>query len=307
MAKAKALPPRSKVKPADCWDLSSLYPSDAAWNKDFDKLSKQIKGYDKFRGKLGDSAKTLAGCLSFDRDFDRLAERLGTYAYLKTSEDQGSSEYQRMKGRYQHIATEAAEKASYIRPEIMAIEPKRMNAFLKEKVLGEWKLALEQILRFRPYTLGNKEEQLLAMQGQMSQASNQIFRQLNDADLKWGTIRNEKSELVELGHSSFSAFLHSPSRKVRKESFHKYYAQYEAHKNTIAAALDGSVKRDVYYAKARGYKSALEAALFPDNVPPSVYDNLIESVHRNLPALHRYYALRRRAMKLKDGIHQYDT
>src|SRR5436305_9890806 len=98
MPKAKALPPRSKVKPADCWDLSSLYPNDKAWNTDFDKWSKQIKGYDKFRGKLGQSAKTLAACLNFDREFDRLGERLGTYAYLKTSEDQGDSEYQRMKG-----------------------------------------------------------------------------------------------------------------------------------------------------------------------------------------------------------------
>ncbi|CAA9398589.1 MAG: Oligoendopeptidase F, partial [uncultured Phycisphaerae bacterium] len=158
-----------------------------------------------------------------------------------------------------------------------------------------------------PHTLGKKEEHLLAMQGQMSEASNQIFRQLNDADLKWGMVKNERGELVELGHSAFSAFLHSPSRKVRREAFHKYYAQYDAHKNTIAAALNGSVQRDVYYARARGYGSAVGSALFHDNVPMSVYDSLIGSVHRNLPSLYRYYELRRRAMKLKDGIHQYDT
>jgi oligoendopeptidase F len=188
----------------------------------------------------------------------------------------------------------------------MAIPPDTMDRFLRTPELEEWRLALDRILRYRPHTLSEREEHLLAMQGQMSEASNQIFRQLNDADLKWPTVRNEKGELVELGHSSFSAFLHSPSRKVRREAFHKYYAQYEAHRNTMAAALNGSVQRDVYYAKARNYPSALEAALFHDNVPVSVYENLIDSVHRNLPAVYRYYELRRRKMKLKD-IHHYDT
>ena len=101
-------------------------------------------------------------------------------------------------------------------------------------------------------------------------------------------------------------FLHSPSRAVRKTAFHQYYAEYQAHENTLAATLSGSIQRDVYYAKARGYPSALEAALFPDNVPTTVYDNLIASVHRHLPALYRYYELRRRKMRLSD-IHHYDT
>jgi oligoendopeptidase F len=162
------------------------------------------------------------------------------------------------------------------------------------------------MLRYRPHTLGKKEENLLAMQGQMSDASNQAFRQLNDADLKWPAIRNEKGEKVELGHSSFSAFLHSPKRSVRKEAFHAYYAGYEQHKNTIAATLNGSVQRDVYYARARNHPSALESSLFQDRVPMAVYDSLIASVHRNLPALYRYYDLRKRSMKLKD-IHHYDT
>jgi oligoendopeptidase F len=188
----------------------------------------------------------------------------------------------------------------------MAIPTDVINRFLTARELAEWRIALDRVLRYRPHTLGNKEEHLLAMQGQMSEASNQIFRQLNDADLKWPSIRNEKGELVELGHSSFSAFLHSPNRAVRKKAFHTYYTQYEAHKNGIAAALNGSVQRDAYYAKARNYSSALEAALFHDRVPMSVYDNLIASVHDNLPALYRYYDVRRRALKLKE-IHQYDT
>jgi oligoendopeptidase F len=130
---------------------------------------------------------------------------------------------------------------------------------------------------------------------------------LTDADLKWPAIENEKGEMIELGHSSFSAFLHSPKREVRRNAFTAFYTNFESHKNTLAAALNGSVQRDVYYARARGFKSAREAALFGDNVPVSVYDNLIASVRKNAPAAHRYYDLRRRAMKLEDGIHHYDT
>jgi oligoendopeptidase F len=140
----------------------------------------------------------------------------------------------------------------------------------------------------------------------MAEASNQVFRQLNDADLKWGMIRDEKGRLVELSHSSFSAFLHCPARSVRREAFHRYYEQFDAHKNTIAAALNGSVQRDVYYARARRYPSALEAALFPDRVPVKVYDHLIDSVHRALPTLYRYFELRRRKLNIRD-IHHYDT
>jgi oligoendopeptidase F len=306
MSKVKALPPRNKVKEADCWDLSSLFKSDADWESAFAKWEKQVPNYAKYRGMFGESAEMLAACLNFDAALDRAGERLGVYAHLKTAEDQGNSNYQRMKGRFEHVATQAAEAASFIRPELMAIDQSTIDGYMQAPELADWKLALERILRYRPHTLSEREENLLAMQGQMSEASNQMFRQLNDADLKWGLIRNEKGERVELGHSSFSAFLYSPARRVRKEAFHAYYTQYEAHKNSIAAALNGSVQRDVYYARARKFPSARESALFADRVPVSVYDNLIDSVHRNLPSLYRYYALRQKKMKLKE-IHHYDT
>jgi oligoendopeptidase F len=306
MTKIKSLPKREQVKTEDCWNLSSLFKSDAAWEKAFTKWTASIAGYGAFKGKLGTDAKVLADCLKFDSELDRAGEAIGTYSSLRTTEDQANSAAQRMNGRFQAAAAQAAEAASWIRPEIMAIPSAKMARFIESSELAAWKLALERILRYRKHTLGRKEENLLAMQGPMSEASNQIFRQLNDADLKWGLVKNEKGERVELGHSSFSAFLHSPKRAVRKESFHQYYAQFDAHKNTIAASLNGSVQRDVYYAKARGYPSALQGALFHDNVPPTVYDNLIGSIHKNLPAVHRYYDLRKRKMKLPE-IHHYDT
>ncbi len=306
MAKIKHLPRRDQVKPADAWDLSSVFADDAAWEAAFQKWDEQIAGYDDFRGKLGSDAQTLSACLKFDTRFERAGERLGTYAFLKTAEDTANSVYQRMIGRYRNVASRAAQAASYIRPEIMAIPAKTMDALLASKPLAEFRWALEQLLRYKPHTLGKREEKLLAMQSEMAEASNQIFRQLTDADLKWGTIKNERGELVELSNASFSSFLQSPERNVRKRAFHQYYSQFTAHENTLAATLSGSIQRDVYYARARGYESALAASLFHDKVPLSVVDKLIESVHRHLPALYRYYDLRRRKMQLRE-IHHYDT
>lgn len=306
MATVKKLPARSEVKTADTWDLSSLFPSDEAWEKAFTAWEARIGEYAKFQGKLAESPATLLACLDFDNDFDRAGSRLGNYAFLKTAEDAGNSVYQRMQGRYMNVASRAAQAASFLRPEILAIPDERMKEFLEDESLLPYRLVLERLLRFKPHTLGEKEEKLLAMQTEMAQAASQIFRQLNDADLKFGTVKNEKGETVELSHASYMAFLNSPDAEVRKSAFHAYYAQYTAHEHSLSAALNGSVQRDIYYAKARNYSSALQAALFPDRVPQSVYDNLIAAVHKQLPALYRYYDVRRRKMGLKE-IHQYDT
>lgn len=300
------LPSRSAVKAADTWDLASLFANDAAWEQAFTKYEGQLAGYEKYRGKLAESPATLAACLKFDGGVEQQAERLGVYAFLKTAEDQTNSDYQRMMGRFQNVATRAAQAASFIRPELMAIPAARMKSLLEAKELKHYKLLLERILRYKKHTLGKKEEELLAMQGEMAQAANKAFRQLLDADLKFGVVKNERGEQVELGNANFIQFLHSPKRSVRQQAFQQYYEQFRAHENTLAATLSGSIQKDVYYARARGYDSSLAAALFPDNVPQSVYDNLIASVRRNLPAVHRYYDVRRRKMKLKD-IHHYDT
>lgn len=306
MPSVKQLPLRNKVKTADTWDLASLFPNDDAWEKAFTAWEKRIPGYADFQGRLGDDVKTLAACLKFDEDFDRAGERLGTYAHLKKTEDTADSRYQRMEGRYINVAGRASEAACYIRPEILAIPTARMKQFLASDALAPYQLLLERLLRYKPHTLGKKEEKLLAMQTEMAQAAGQVFSQLNDADMKFGTINDDAGQRIELSHATFSLLLHCPKRAVRKAAFHQYYSHYAAHKHTLAASLGGSVQRDIYYARARNHSSALAAALFPDRMPPTVYDNLIATVHRHLPAVHRYYDVRRRKMKLRD-IHHYDT
>lgn len=304
--KVKRLPPRSKVKEQDKWDLSSLYDSDQAWEKDFQKWERQIKRFDKFRGTLSDSAKALADCLKFDIQFDRLGERLGYYAFLKTAEDQTNSTYQAMQGRFQSVAARAGQAASFIRPEIMAIAAGKLKKFLASKEMEPYRLLVERIVRYKPYTLGESEEKLLAMQSEMATAAGNAFRQLLNSDMKFGFVENEKGESIELSNATLIQLLNSPRRSVRKTAFHQYYDEIEDHKNTLTAMLAGSIHKDVYYARARGYESARAASLFADDVPASVYDNLIETVRNHAPAVHRYFDLRRRKMKLRD-IHHYDT
>lgn len=306
MAKVVRLPKRSDVKAADTWNLSALCENDSQWNELFQKLDKQIAGYEKYRGKLGDGAKVLAALFKFDHDFDRLAERVGGYAHLKVTEDQADSTYQAMVAKFQNLATRASQTASYIRPELLALPKKTLDQYLAAKELAPYKLVLERIIRFQPYTLKAREEEILAMQGEMAGAASKAFRQLLDADMKFGLLEDEKGQQVELSNSTFSKFLVSPDRNVRKAAFHQYYEQFTGHENTLGATLTGSIQKDVYYAKVRGYKSSLDAALFPDNVPIKLYDSLIAAVRKHLPSIHRYYDVRRRKMKLK-SIHQYDT
>jgi oligoendopeptidase F len=304
--KQRSLPPRSRVKERDTWDLSSLFVGAEQWEAAFLKWKRQIPKYQKFRGTLGESPAQLAACLKFDAAFDRQAERIGTYAFLQTAQDQANSDAQRMLGRYQHEASEAGQAASFIRPEILAIPSNQLAKWLDSDELKPYRLMLTRLQRFQPHTLSDAEERLLAMQSEMAGTAGRAFRQLTDADLKFGMIKDEHGDLVELSHASFSALLHSPKRAVRRTAFHQFYEVFEGHQNALAATLSGSIHRDVFYAKARGHGSALEAALFPDNVPVQVYDNLISVVRERLPVVHRYFDIRRRKMRLKE-IHHYDT
>jgi oligoendopeptidase F len=299
-------PKRSEVALCDTWNLSSLFPSDEAWQAALPELESCIEGFGQFVGKLGESPEQLAACLEHDCKTDRIAERIGTYAFLKTAEDQGNSKYQGFAARYQNLASKAGQAASFIRPEILAIPDDTMAKWLEHRALTPYRLVIERVHRYRAHTLAQNQEKLLAMQSEMAQTASKTFRQLNDADLKFGSIEDEEGKRVELTNASFSALLLSPKRDVRKQAFHQYYAQFSAHENTLAATLAGSVHTDVYYARARNYPSALESSLFADNVPVSVYDNLIAAVRSHLPAVHAYFDMRRRKMKL-DKIHHYDT
>ena len=306
MAKTKSLPSRNQVLVEDTWDLTPLFRDDAAWERAYKKLEKMIGGFEQFRGRLGESAEVLRACFEFEVVFEKQAEALGSYAHLKTTEDVANNTYQGLLARYIRLATRSNEAASYIAPEIRAIPLKKMEEYLKSPVLKPFRFSLEKLLRYRKHILSAKEERILAMQGEVADTADKVFSQLNDADLKFGQIKDERGVTVELTQSSFRSLLESPKREVRKEAFNKFYATYEAHENTLAATLSSSVLHDLYHARVRNHPSAIEAALFGDRVPVSVYENLITAVRGNLDTLYRYFDVRKKALKLKD-LHFYDT
>jgi len=301
----KTLPKRSEVSAGDTWDLASLFASDADWDAALAAWEARIPGFDAFRGTLGSSAERLAECLAFDLEIDREADRLGTYAHLRGSEDTAATAAQRMLGRFQHAATKGGERASFIQPEIMAIPPDTLAGWLEQPALEPYRLMLERVVRNRPHVLSEPEEKLLAMQGTFAGTAGKVFRQLTDADMTFGSIVDGSGNEIELSNATFTTLLHDTAAAVRKQAFHQFYDQYQAHANTLAATLSGSNERDVYAANVRRHSSAVEAALFADNVPLTVYDQLIAAVRDHLPAVHRYYDLRRRLLGL-DEIHHYD-
>ena len=301
----KTLPKRSAVPTGDTWDLASLFAADSDWDVALATWEARIPGFDEFAGTLGSSAERLAECLAFDLEMDREADRLGTYAHLRGSEDTAAAVAQRMMGRFQHTATRAGERASFIQPEIMAIAPETLTGWLDLPVLEPYRLMLERVVRNRPHVLSEPEEKLLAMQGTFAGTAGKVFRQLTDADLTFGSIVDGRGNEIELSNATFTTLLHDTAPAVRKQAFHQYYARYQAHANTLAATLSGSNERDVYAARVRHHPSAVKAALFADNVPLTVYDQLIAAVREHLPAVHRYYDIRRRLLEL-DEIHHYD-
>ena len=189
---------------------------------------------------------------------------------------------------------------------MQALPKKTLDAYLKAPELKPFRLSLERLARYKPHVLSTGEERLLAMQGQVVGTASRVFSQLTDADFKFGSVKDETGTEVELSQGAFRVFLESRKRTVRQAAFERFYTVYEGHKNALAASLSSSVLQDVYVARARNYPSALEAALFPDSVPPSVYTSLIAAVRGNIETVHRYLALRKRALKVKD-LHSYDT
>ena len=302
----KRVPTRDEIPESDRWDLAHLYTDDAAWEREFVDLQQRYPQITQFRGKLSESPASLLAALEFEKSIDQPLERLGTYASLRVSENASDPAFLEREARLQNLHTDIVEKCSYISPELMAIPEEKFAALIATPELNPWRTVLERLRRFKPHTLNENEERLLAMSSQPLAGHEETFSQLTNVDLKFGIITDSTGQQVELSQSSFSSFLVKPDRDLRRRAFHQFYEEFSDHKFTLASTLASSVRTDVFQAKTRNYPSALSAALFRNNIPTTVYDNLVSTVRANLAPLHRYYELRRRALGI-DGIHHYDT
>lgn len=303
---SQSIPERKDLPDDHKWDLKPLFASDAGWQKELAEAESQIDSYADYRGRLKDSVDILKAALDFHLSLRRRLERLYTYAHLKSDEDKSNQFYLGLHQRAISLQVKASESASFLTPEIQAIPDDQMQAFLDDDSLAEYRFHLEKILRYKPHTRSETVEHILAMSQEMAQTPSQVFGQLDNVDLNFGHLEDDKGKVIELSHGNFSTFLISPDRDLRKKAFCQYYQAYQDHQHTLAATLLHSIKKDLFYSRVRHFDSCRASALFSDRIPERVYDNLIETVKNNLKPLFKYLNFRKRALALSD-LHFYDT
>lgn len=302
----KKLPVRDEVATENTWRLEDIFAVDEQWEKEFNEVKGLIPSVQEYQGKLGESAEQLYNALQLQ---DKLLERLGrlyTYAHMRYDQDTTNSFYQGMDDRIKNLYSQAASSLAFIVPEILAVDEDKIKGFLNEKEeLKLYEHALEEINLQRPHVLSAEEESLLAQASEVMSSPSNTFGMLNNADLEFPSIKDENGEDVEITHGRYIRFLESEDRRVREDAFKAVYKTYGSFKNTFASTLSGNVKKDNFNARIRKYDSARHAALAANNIPESVYENLVNTVNDNLHLLHRYVKLRRKVLGL-EKLHMYD-
>jgi oligoendopeptidase F len=288
------------------WDLTTLFESDAPWETMFAGMKAGLVNYEKFKGLLKESVAVFREAIEFHLEFTRKIEMVYTYAHLKSDEDKSNQHYLGFHQRALNLLTRASEAASFMTPEIQAIPDEVINQYLADDSLAEYRFYLEKILRYKPHTCSEAEEQILAMAREIADGPSQVFGQLDNVDLNFGSITDESGQEIELSHGNFTTFLINPSRDVRKRAFFQYYQAYQNHKHTLAATLAHSIKKDFFFSRVRNFNNCRAAALFSDNVPEAVYDNLIKTVKKNLEPLFKYLNFRQKVLG-PEKLHFYDT
>src|SRR5438067_13428712 len=300
------IPTRSEIPESDKWDLTGLFADLGKWQEAFIWVQTTHPRLKEWKGKLGASPQSLVDCLEFEKALEVKIERLYHFASLQLAQDSANNEYLARIGQIQNLMTKIAEAAAFVVPEIQVISDETFADFIDDPALAGWRIKLHKIRRMKPHVLSEPEERILALGRVALSGYDDTFSQLTDVDMKFGVLTDETGREKPLTQSSFSSSLVKRDPKLRQRAFDQFYAEFQDHQYPLAAALAYSVKADVFRARARRYSSALEAGLFPDDVPVTVYDGLIESVRANLKPLFRYLELRRRALGLRE-LHHYDT
>ncbi|HEY6676939.1 MAG TPA: oligoendopeptidase F [Terrimicrobium sp.] len=303
---ARTVPHRSEVVPAYTWDLTPLYRDENAWDEDFKALQADYLQVLSFRGKVGASAQELRDALEFEKKIDVRVERLSQYASLRVAEDSSDDASLSREARLDSLRVRIGEAFSFLGPEIQAIPDETFDGYLSDETLAEWVIRLKKLRRLKPHTLSASEERLLALGSSALRGHQETFSQLTNVDMKFGFVRDDSGKERELTQSSLSSFLQQRDPDVRRQAFHRFYAEFKDHQFTLASSLGSSIRADVFDSRARNYLSSINAALFADDVPLRVYDNLIATVRSRLAPLYDYFELRRRVLGLPE-IHHYDT
>ena len=302
---ANTIPERKDVPAGDKWDLSTLYKSDEDWEKALASIKQLTENVVAFKGKLALSSDSLLGALKANEALEKVIETVYNYASLQHTADEGDSAAQDRDGRAMMAYAASESATSFFSPELMAIPDEKINSWMNLPEFADYKIFLQKELHHKPYILSEKEERILSLQAESSETAQNVFSLLTNVDLQFGSV-HVNGEEKPLTQSTFTLYLHNPDRKIREEAYKNFYDSFVKHENTLATLYAGSVNQDIFISRARGYKSSLEAALYGNKVPESVYRNLIDTVHKNLPTLHKYYSLRKKVLGVEELRH-YDV
>lgn len=299
------LPSREEIDSIYKWKLEDIYENEELWEKDFDQVKQQLNLLDEYRGKIN-SAEKLLGVLKLKDEVAMKIDRLFTYARMRKDEDNTRAKYQALSDRAMGLLIEVSSSLSFIEPEILSLPKEDLMVFIEHNNdLKLYKHYLENLLRMQNHILDADREKMLAEIGEIAQAPGDIFRMLDNADIRFPKVKDEHGNEVELTKGRYIKFMESENREVRKSAFEAFHNTYKGLVNTLSATTSANVKTNIFIKNQRKFDSSLEASLFADNVPTEVYNNLINTVHKRLDLMHRYVRLRKKVLAL-DEMHMYD-
>ena len=301
------VPTRDEIEEKYKWNLTDIYLSDDEWEKDFKFVEQSIPGYAKFEGKITETAETLLACLKFDEEVGIKLERLYLYSMLAKDADMRNAKYQGMDDRIKSVYSKVLAASSFIKPELLKTdESKLLGLVNSHSDLKVYQQSFDDLLRFRKYTLEREQEELLAMASEVTQVPYNTYSLFTNADLKFPKVADENGNEMEMSHSRFYSALYSKDRNYRERAFKAYLKPYMENVNSFSSLFNGNLKANIFYAKARKYNSAREAALFKNNIPISVFDNLIEAVNKNMEPMYRWTSLKKKLLNINE-LHPYDV
>jgi len=300
------IPGRDKISEKFKWNLTDIYSSDEGWEKDFIWVESNIIRYDSFRGKLNQDSENLLACLKFDDSIGIKLERMYLYAMLSKDMDMNVQKYQAMDDRIKTLYSKVSAASSFIRPELLLIpENKLLSAINSNEELKIYEHLIRDLLRTKAHTLSDSEEKILAFASELTQTPYSVYSIFTNADLSLPQVEDENKQKVQLSHARFYSAMYSKNRDYRKRVFDSYLSSYSKYINTITTLFNGNLKTNIFNARSRNYTSSCQAALDKNNIPLSVYDKLIESANQNFAPIHRWTALKKKLLDVKE-LHPYD-
>ena len=306
MSNTKKIPQRADIEEKHKWNLADLYENDEAWETDYQQVLDLIKSASGFAGRLSESPQTMYECLHTRSKLQIILSRLYQYSFLAKDLDNRVSKYQALNERAAALSAQAGAAFSFIEPELLAIDETKLRKMADQfPKTDEYDFYIKELIRSKEHIRSEEVEEVLALSSLVTRGPDAIFSMLDDADIKYPSVKDEDDNSVQLTKQRVVKLLDSADPRVRKDAHEAFYSVYRDHANTLGASLASSVNTDLFYIKSRRYDSCLESALDGDNIPLDVYHSLIETTEKNLDGLHAYVELRKRLLKL-DKIHSYD-